>query len=69
MGKKNKRQHNVQPRQVSTVAPSQPPLSELSAKLEAAIADNAKAAIDIPEEITLPYSEEELQSVTRRFGS
>ena len=64
MGKKNKRQHNVQPRQVSTVAPSQPPLSELSAKLEAAIADNAKAAIDIPEEITLPYSEEELQSVT-----
>jgi hypothetical protein len=54
MGKKNKRPQNTQPKQVTPVAPSQPSQNELAAKLEAAIADNAKVEAEIPDEITLP---------------
>jgi hypothetical protein len=62
MSKKNKRQQNAQQRQGVQATQNQPPLSELAAKLESAMADNAKTTAEIPEDITLENIDNESSS-------
>jgi len=62
MGKKNKRQQNVPPRQGSPVASSQPPLTEMEAKLKEAFDSTAKSAAEIPEEFSPSEGVEETPS-------
>lgn len=59
MGKKNKRQQIAQPRQSEPSAPNQTILTELAAKLDTALAENAKIAADIPDEFSASDAEKE----------
>lgn len=63
MGKKNRKQQNVQQGQGRPAATSQPSPTGLAAKLEAALVANAESAAEIPEEVLASEVQDESPGV------